>query len=57
MTGITEAAPKDVSCTAIAIGACVEAIYELWELDDRERLGQCYGLVMAIERLNDNLKD
>ena len=57
MTGITEAAPKDVSCIAIAIGACVEAIYELWELDDRERLGQCYGLVMAIERLNDNLKD
>ena len=45
----------DVACTYHAIDACVSAFYEFYSSNDKASQGIAYGLVMAIERLNNTI--
>ena len=45
----------DVGCTFHAIDACITAFYEFSDSQDRQKRDVAYGLVMAIERLNNSI--
>ena len=45
----------DIACTYFAIDACVSAFYDYHNSTDKRLKDRAYGLVMAIERLNDDI--
>lgn len=45
----------DIACNYFAIDACVSAFYDYHNSSDKRLRDRAYGLVMAIERLNDEI--